>query len=99
MIEAKQNRKATSTRITMELFKENQKKKKLPSLRPASSSVLDKSSFTKSLDSSLVVGNRSYSDRGKRGAAQWQVNLLLRQHALHFFSVSAIDPFPTETNV
>ena len=90
MVEAKKNRKATSTRITMELFKENQKKKKLPSLlRPASSSVLDKSSFSKSLDSSLVVGNRSYSARGKRGAVQWQVNLLLRQHTLRVvFSIS-----------
>jgi hypothetical protein len=84
MVEAKKNRKATSTRITMELFKENQKKKKLPSLRAASSSVLDNSSFSKSLDSSLVVGNRFYSARGKRGAVQWQVNLLLRQHALRF---------------
>jgi hypothetical protein len=59
----------------MELFKEN--KTKLRPLRPASTSVLDQSNFGKFLDSSLIVGNRSYTASGKRGAAQWQVNLLL----------------------
>ena len=83
MLEAKKNRKAVSNRLTMSLFKANEKK--LPSLtspfdaslQSSRDNISPKTAPSVSLsNNSFVVGNNTYD--GSRGTVLWQTELISR---------------------
>jgi hypothetical protein len=86
MQEAKKFRKKVSNRITMELFKERElmeRSQRLPPVGSASRTISEMSESSKfckaSLASStLIVGNITFDGRGRRGAAQWQMQFVAR---------------------